>query len=366
MINTNKETNVDTRILSVDLARGLAVFFMIAVHTLQVYANPEVTSSLLGKIISFLGGPPAAPVFMTLMGFSFVYSKKSALKSKLVRGLKVFLSGYILNLLRGVIPYKLSIYFETDLAKSLPLDRLNDYTIFTIVDILQFAGIALIIIAILQELKVNRYKILLLAFIIILISPFLWGIRLNIPFVDDFLDLLWGDQVIQFKFIDNKIAFPVFPWLAFPLLGMFLGETLKSSNDQKITFKYFGFSGLIVLLIGVFISSFDLAYHANDYYHSRQGAMIFMCGFVLVWLFVNNLIIDSIPMNGLFTLLFKWSNGVTNIYFVQWIVILWSIAFFGIGSSSYISVISLILAFTLISHFANELYKFLLDLGKKT
>ena len=126
---------------------------MIAVHTLQVYANPEVTSSLLGKIISFLGGPPAAPVFMTLMGFSFVYSKKSALKSKLVRGLKVFLSGYMLNLLRGVIPYKLSIYFGTDLAKSLPLDRLNDYTIFTIVDILQFAGIALKIMTILQELK---------------------------------------------------------------------------------------------------------------------------------------------------------------------------------------------------------------------
>ena len=82
-----------------------------------------------------------------------------------------------------------------------------------------------------------------------------------------------------------------------------------------------------------------------------------MCGFVLVWLFFNNLLIDSIPMNGLFTLLFKWINGVNNIYFVQWIVILWSIAFFGIGSSSYISVISLILAFTLLSHFANELYK---------
>ena len=73
MINTNKETNVNTRILSVDLARGW--------------------------------------------------------------------------------PYKLSIYFGTDLAKSLPLDRLNDYTIFTIVDILQFAGIELIIMAILQELK---------------------------------------------------------------------------------------------------------------------------------------------------------------------------------------------------------------------
>jgi len=365
MINSDNEKKLNTRILSVDLARGLAVFFMIAVHTLMVYANPEVTSSLMGKIISFLGGPPAAPVFMTLMGLSFVYSKESSLKPRLMRGLKVFLSGYILNLLRGVIPYKLSIYFQMDISNSFPLEGLNEYTIFTIVDILQFAGIALMIMAIIQELKINRFIILFIAFIIILISPFLWGIRLNLPIVDDFLDLFWGDQLIQFKFIENKIAFPVFPWLAFPLMGMFLGETIKSSNDQNVTFKYFGLGGIIVLLLGVFILSFDFTYHANDYYHSRQGAMIFMCGFVLVWLFINKLIIDSIPMNGLFTLLFKWSNGVTTIYFVQWIVILCSIAIFGIGSSSYVTVISLILGITLISHLANELYKFLLDMSKK-
>jgi hypothetical protein len=79
----------------------MAVFFMIAVHTLEVFANPEVKNSIFGQIIEFLGGPPAAPVFMTLMGFSFIYSRKSELKPKLLRGFKIFLTGYILNIIRG-------------------------------------------------------------------------------------------------------------------------------------------------------------------------------------------------------------------------------------------------------------------------
>jgi uncharacterized membrane protein len=351
-MNTNTQNK---RIISVDIARGLAVFFMIAVHTLEVFANEEVKNSLLGQIIAFLGGPPAAPVFMTLMGLSFVYSTKSGLKPKLVRGFKIFLAGYLLNILRGVIPFKLSMYFKMDIAKSFPLERLNEYTILSVVDILQFAGIALMIMAIIQELKINRFLILFFAFIIVLVSPLLWGIKVNIPVINPILDLFWGNQPIEFSFIENKIAFPVFPWLAFPLMGMFLGETLKTSKDQNGIFNYFGISGLIVLIMGVFISSFNVKYHFNDYYHSRQGAMLFMCGFVLVWLFITKLITDKIPMNGLFTLLIKWSSGVTNIYFVQWIIIIWSIAFFGLNNSSCATVVLLIFIFTLISHYMNEI-----------
>jgi uncharacterized membrane protein len=47
----------NNRILSIDLARGLAVLFMIAVHTLLVFANQEVRDSVFGQIIEFLGGP---------------------------------------------------------------------------------------------------------------------------------------------------------------------------------------------------------------------------------------------------------------------------------------------------------------------
>ena len=156
-MNVTTQTN---RLLSIDLARGMAVFFMIAIHTLEVFANPEVKNSIFGQIIEFLGGPPAAPVFMTLMGFSFIYSRKSELKPKLLRGFKIFLTGYILNIIRGVIPFTLSTYLNMDIAKTFQIEPLNAYTIFTIVDILQFAGIALMIMAIIQALNINKYFVL--------------------------------------------------------------------------------------------------------------------------------------------------------------------------------------------------------------
>jgi uncharacterized membrane protein len=352
-------TKQNNRLLSIDLARGLAVFFMIAVHTLEVFANQEVKNSVFGQIIEFLGGPPAAPVFMTLMGFSFIYSTKSELKPKLFRGFKIFLTGYLLNILRGVIPFSISSYLNMDIAKAFPIGKLNEWTILTIVDILQFAGIALMIMAVIQAFKINKYLILLSAFLISMISPFLWGIKIDIPIIDQVLELFWGDQPIEFSFIANKIAFPVFPWLTFPLLGMFLGETFKNSIDSLRTFTYFGIAGIVVILIGGAISYNNLTYHFNDYYHSRQGAMVLMCGFVLLWLYVTKLIIDTVPENSFFDLLFTWSKGVTNIYFVQWIIIIWSIAFFGINSSSFTTTTLLIFTFAAVSHYSNELIIYL-------
>jgi uncharacterized membrane protein len=354
MIVNMTATKQNNRLLSIDLARGLAVFFMIAVHTLEVFANQEVKNSVFGQIISFLGGPPAAPVFMTLMGFSFIYSSKSELKPKLLRGFKIFLSGYVLNIFRGVIPFTLATYLKLDVVKTFPIEKINEYTILTTVDILQFAGIALMIMSIIQALQLNKYLILLSAFLIGIISPLLWGIKIDIPIVDQILELFWGDLPIDFSFIANKIAFPVFPWLTFPLLGMFLGETVKNSTDMNRIFNYFGLLGIFLIGIGVAISFSNYQYHFNDYYHSRQGAMLLMCGFVMVWLYLTKLVIDNIPTNSLFDLLFHWSKGVTNIYFIQWIIIIWSIALFGINSSSFITTILLILTFTGISHFINE------------
>ena len=127
MIVNMNATKQNNRLLSIDLARGLAVFFMIAVHTLEVFANQEVKNSVLGQIISFLGGPPAAPVFMTLMGFSFIYSSKSELKPKLLRGFKIFLSGYVLNIFRGVIPFILATYLKLDVIKIFPIAMVKSY-----------------------------------------------------------------------------------------------------------------------------------------------------------------------------------------------------------------------------------------------
>ena len=355
-MDTNYQNN---RLLSIDMARGLAVFFMIAVHTLMTFGTEEVNDSLFGEIVGFLGGPPAAPVFMTLMGFSFLYSKKSDFRLKLFRGFKIFLLGYVLNLARGVLPFILATYSKSELIATTELRELNAYELFFMIDILQFAGIALILMAIIQRFSLNKYVILAIAVSIALISPLFWGIKTNIPIFDFVLDIIWGDHEIPL--IENRVAFPLLPWLTFPLLGMFLGDIIKNSAKRQIAFKQVGIVGLVVLLAGLILSATNFDYHFNDYYHSRQGAMIFMCGFVMLWVYICKIMTDYVPTNYVFNLIYDWSKFVTNIYFIQWVLICWSIGLFGIQSSSYATVIALIILFTVISHFLS----FLLSKMKK-
>ena len=58
-----------TRSFTADLLKGMAVLAMIQVHLMELFARQEVYDSLTGKISLFLGGIPAAPVFMAVMGY---------------------------------------------------------------------------------------------------------------------------------------------------------------------------------------------------------------------------------------------------------------------------------------------------------
>ncbi len=339
------------RIQSIDVVRGLAVFFMIAVHTLEVFGTEELRQTATGELIEFLGGPPAAPVFMTLMGLSMVLAGKNDPKTQLKRGLRIFLSGYILNLIRAVLPLQIMLYFNVKDAQTFPLDALG---VLTVVDILQFAGLAMMITAVTIPFKLPAYVDLLIALLIIIVSPFLWGMGAGVPLVKYVFELLWGDLPFAHPFLANKIAFPLFPWLAFPFLGLYLGKILQSAKDQDTVFRKIGWGGLFAVCIGIGISATDFDYHFNDYYHSRQGAMIFMCGFVAAWVSLFHWITNRVPWNGFFQLLTVWSKGVTNIYFLQWVVILWTYFIWRKELDSVPALLLLIALFTGLAHLINQ------------
>ena len=68
-----------------DFVRGLAVFFMIFIHTLWMYADiPTQTDSLLGAVIHLPG--KATAVFLYCMGISLVLSRQQGLANGLGRG----------------------------------------------------------------------------------------------------------------------------------------------------------------------------------------------------------------------------------------------------------------------------------------
>lgn len=178
-----------------------------------------------------------------------------------------------MNFLRGVLPVVVVSGMAPSRAAGIPAAVANCWDAFLEINILQFAGLSLIVMALIRELKVNRYVLLLLAALIACVSPSLWGIGSDLPVAKHFLDYLWGNKPSAEACISNLVSFPFFPWFTFVLLGMFLGDFLTKSQDVGKTFRKMGIAGLAVLGVNLVAIIPDRHYHFGDYYHSRPFAV---------------------------------------------------------------------------------------------
>ena len=336
MQNSIDEKSV--RIRSLDLARGLAVLFMILVHVLENYGNDGVYNTIIGKVVEFLGGAPAAPVFMFLMGFFFVYPADKGLKVNVVRGLKLMALGYLLSFLRYTLPEALGITHYGG--------GFDFFSFAWEVDILQFAGFAMILLAFIRHYIPWTRTWILLSVLIAASSPLLWGIATGNPVVDWLLDLVWGSY--------EEVWFPVFPWLAFPLLGMAFSQLIETRQGSIKVDRRMSVAGAVMLAAGILLTYTDPEYHLGDYYRSGPGAILWMSGFVVVWIFLCELAARKIPENGVFRLLAFWSKNVTVIYFVQWLIIGWGVAIFPYMKESIGVTVALMAAAVPLTHWVSK------------
>jgi hypothetical protein len=187
--------------------------------------------------------------------------------------------------------------------------------LFWTVDILQFAGLALMVLPlVLRYLRRPAYW-LGLALAIAVVSPYLWGRVPQAPVLRQLCELLWGDGV--------TVAFPVFPWLFFPLCGMAFGRWLLDSEDRVRFLRKAGLAGVALLAIGSTIVLLDYDAQIGDFYRSGPGVLLWRAGFILVWLLLCDVVVRRVRSNAGFRLLYFWSAKVTVFYFIQWVVIGW-------------------------------------------
>jgi surface polysaccharide O-acyltransferase-like enzyme len=76
-----------------DLLKGFAVFLIIPIHILETFIDYPGRESTIGKVLLFLGGPVAVPVFMMVMGYFVAVSNKST-RENIVRGVKYLSSDF--------------------------------------------------------------------------------------------------------------------------------------------------------------------------------------------------------------------------------------------------------------------------------
>ena len=335
------------RVRGFDLARGLAVVFMIGVHVLWHWGAPETWTSPIGQVISFLGGPTAAPVFMFLMGASLAFSSRSSFGSLVVRGLWLVWLGYLLNVLRGVLPAYLGL--STGVVTPEQIVPFTLPWLLTTVDVHHMAGLSLVFMALLGLLARPGWAWVAAGAAVVLAGPILRGLEFGTPLLDGPLTPILGGA--------PNVYYAVVPWIAYPLVGAMFGILVARSTDQPRVFRWGALLGVALCAagVGLFVAS-PPAFDVDTYWRMPPAFFVAILGLVLVWLWACDLIVRHVRANRVFAFLYGWSANVIAIYFTHWLVVGWGVGVFGFRSQplegALIGIVAAIVATALLSRFA--------------
>jgi hypothetical protein len=284
---------------------------MIMQHTMLMYAVNMGEGTDVGDIFLLLGTAPAAPVFMCIMGVFFGKSRNTRLKPGIMRGLTLLGMGYLLNIVRFTLPLLITEHSSVMFG-----DSATPFSVAFASDILQLAGLSLIVLSLMKRYLPWRGTWPVIALVITLVSPALWG---HLDGLAEY-NPLWGSG--------KAVVFPFFPFFIYPLLGMFYSRYLLETHDLASLMKKIALAG--VGFLGAGIVTWDM-FVVGDYSRSGLGVHLTIVGFLLVWLPFCWLMTEKIADNRVFRLLDFWSKQVTTIYIIQWLLYGWGILVFGIN-----------------------------------
>ena len=341
------------RVHAFDLARGLAVLFMIGVHVLWHWGAPDTWTSPIGRVISLAGGPTAAPVFMFLMGASLAFSSRTSFRSLVVRGAWLVWLGYLLNVLRGVVPVYLGLR-----AGIVTPEQIAPFTLpwlATTVDVHHMAGLSLIAIAALRTVTRRGATWLVIAAAVVVAGPIVRGLEFGTPLLDAPLTPVLGGA--------PNVYYAVVPWIAYPLVGAVFGALVAkaaSAPDRARLFRGSAVVGVALVIVGALIyAAAPAPFDVNTYWRMPPAYFVGITGFILVWLWGCDLAVRHVRPNRAFDFLYGWSGRVIAIYFTHWLVVGWGVGIFGFRAQplagALIGIVVAIVATALLSRFAVDL-----------
>ena len=308
------------RIRSLDLARGFTVLFIPAIHTGMLYSHPSVHTSVLGCFLIAIAEGPGGQLLMLLMGLSFTFKKRQNTSEILLRSGLLLLIGYLLNILKFIIPYSYDA-LPGGVIHDLQLSNDSNaiWQLLGLGDILHFAAIATVILHFVYRCTHFQIWALITALTVVIISPFVWDMHFENPLLDYISALATAQPPYVF--------FPLFPWLVYPLAGLAIGYYFQ--KDQSRTFIMCGVIGAVLTSVGLSLEHFFTTDNSFGFYRTHIPGTMWHLGIVLGTLYVWNLIGRSITNNYFFRILTFSSKNITLIYIIQWVMICWMLPVFG-------------------------------------
>jgi uncharacterized membrane protein len=298
---------MEARSNTADLLKGIAVLLMIQIHLIELFAHQNISKSAIGDFLLFLGGPPAAPIFILIMGYFLAATKQSAMQL-VSRGVKLFILGMLLN-----VALNLNLFISV----SQGILKIDTIPYLFGVDIFHFAGISMVLIAALKKLLGKSY---IVPIGLAILSAFLGHYLLN--YIPQDTSLIYLSS--YFYGSSHWAYFPVFPWIAYTFLGIAFYQIQQQVELNK--FKHLWIKVVMGLLFIGFLFctiayAIKLSANLQSYYHHGIQFFAWIVAFLLFYCFFVQQV-NRIWGNTLVFKYIQWlGKNVTVIYIIQWIVI---------------------------------------------
>ena len=286
---------------SFDFAKFVAIVGMVLVHTfIYIWNEDGLEEGFQYRLNNIYGGVLAAPVFMFAMGVGVAYSRRTDGRTMFLRGLKLLGAGYLLNAVRCLPQLLLWKAGYGEQHYGWFIEEVNLF------DILQFAGVAFMLFALLRWLKASPTAILLVGLALSVFGTFVrsvdmgstWANLLCYPFIGIHVGDIWT-------------SFPLANWFIFVAAGYWMGKVTPVAG--------FLFAVCMIFLMTNATGMFSDASDDLFYYLTPFDAFVCIMGALLV-AGIGHFIMPHEP-HIVQNEVRRISTDVTRIYLIHWVFV---------------------------------------------
>lgn len=313
-VNTGRQPEID-------LAKAV---FIIQLAMIHCFVDSTIPSGLEEGVPyyfdSVIGGPFGAPMTLFSMGIGLMYSRHCDGKSVLKRGFGIWLIGWLHNTCRFLIPsligYAVTHDYERYVARTI-------YNFFGN-DLLQFAGLAMMLMGLLMLLKLNIWQIAGVGGILFIVAELTNHVDFhNVP-LNIFMGHFIGVEDSAHKVMAD---FPLCFWFFLYALGRIAGYYLLRLKDKdkfyKIVTPIFAVIVIPILILEYnFKTSMMGGEGANVFYHPTFYDLILCIMATILTFGVDWFIMKLVPA-GAKRVIETISRDITPVYFFQWVLVFW-------------------------------------------
>ena len=199
-----------------DLLKALCVVGMIFTHVLLDLSDDAMPKFIDEYGMEFFG----AATFMICMGIGMGYMHNQSSKAYVARGFGLLTIGQFLNICRNAVPNLIAWWIKGEqffIANALLVLQS---------DIMTFAGLAFLLMALLKKLKMSDLQILILSVVMSFLALLAWH---YVPQPKNYLVM----QLVGYFIIsDAEAYFPLFCYFIFVAFGYFVGGYYPRIKDK--------------------------------------------------------------------------------------------------------------------------------------